>query len=225
MGLFSFLESMDNKLRSQSAPAKTSSNRSSTRSPSAADTKKADEQIAKLQKASEKYKKDNDLSACIATYESILDLSKPRLWNNFNFCLTLADMYIKADRKNDAWRFLNQMSVQAVRDSTAPDYEISKIRYKQFGILKKEKKHLDALQMLSTYHVLKTNTENNGSVFDCDKFIKDANTTAKSAGLSPQQLESLADSISKMAKSKRGKATENDVIKAYREYIKSQGLA
>ena len=52
--------------------------------------------------------------------------------------MKLVDLYVKADRRNDAWGFLNQMIIQATRDSTAPEYELCKIRHKQFSILKKK---------------------------------------------------------------------------------------
>lgn len=107
--------------------------------------KKADKEIQTLVSAYDKYKSDQDITSCISVYESVFDLDKTRLWNNFNHCMKLVDIYIKADRRDDAWRFLNKMTIQAIRDSTAPEYEIYKIREKQFTILKKEKKYLDLM--------------------------------------------------------------------------------
>jgi len=209
MGLFSFFKSSDSKSKPQGKKKYPNNELNQMLDKHKEDTRKADKEIETLIKASDKYDKDNDLDACIQVYESVLKLDKPRLWNNFNYCLKLVDLYLKADRRNDAWRFLNQMTIQAARDSTAPEYEICKIRYKQFGILKKEKKFLDALEMLSVYHVLHSNAPA-GSQFNIDKYIKDANTTAKGAGLSSEQLNDLAQRLFTMAKARKGKATENE---------------
>ena len=181
---------------------------------------KADAQIVRLQKANEQYEKDGNLAKKIASYENLLDLNRPLLWNSFNYCLSLVKMYVSADRKDDAWRFLNQMSLAFVEFPAYEDY-LAKIRNEQFKILKGEKKFKDALQMLAVSHVLKTNFPD-GTHFDEEKFIKDAKTTAKGAGLSPDDLQELAALIKHSAKKKKN--TEKQIIELYREFISQKNL-
>lgn len=185
---------------------------------SAASTAKADAQIAKLQKADERFDKDGDLNKRISVYESILDLDQPLLWNSFNYCLSLAKMYVDADRRDDAWRYLNQMYLVFSKDH---DYYLWKIRNEQFKILKKEKKYLDALRMLAVSHVLKTNSPQ-GSQFDIERFIKEAKTTAKGAGLSEEDLEDLAKMIKDAGK--KGNLPEAKVLDIFKEFMKKKNM-
>lgn len=184
------------------------------------DTAKADAQIAKLQKADERFEKDGDLNKRIAVYESVLDLSKPLLWNSFNYCLSLVKMYVEADRRDDAWRLLNQMTIAFAR-FPSPEYYTAKVRNEQFKILKKEKKYLDALRMLAVSHVLKTNSPQ-GSQFDTERFIKEAKTTAKGAGLSQQDLEDLAKMIKDAGKKKN--LPEEKVLDIFKEFLKKKNI-
>ncbi len=69
-------------------------------------------QISRLIQADAEYKEDGDLDKRIAVYEKILDFKKEQHWNSFNFCIKFVQMYVKADRDDDAWRLLNQMQIK-----------------------------------------------------------------------------------------------------------------
>ena len=169
-----------------------------------------DREIAQLQAAKEKYDQDNDVQACIQEYEKVL--LKGTSWNSFNFHLTLVNLYVKADRDNDGWAYLNRLLMQF------PDeYCTYKIRYEQFHILKKEKKYKEAIRMLAVSHVLKTNSPN-GSYFSIEKFEKDGKTTAKGAKMTPESFHELACLIEETAKGK--KCTETDVFKVVDGFLK-----
>lgn len=142
------------------------------------------------------------------------------LWNSFNYCLSLVKMYVDADRRDDAWRLLNQMTI-AFAKFPSPEYYTAKVRYEQFKILKKEKKYLDALRMLAVSHVLKTNSPN-GSQFDTEKFIKEAKTTAKGAGLSQEDLEDLAKMIKDAGKKRN--LPEEKVLGIFKEFLKNKNM-
>ena len=101
------------------------------------------------------------------------------------------------------------------------DYYLWKIRNEQFKILKKEKKYLDALRMLAVSHVLKTNSPQ-GSQFDIERFIKEAKTTAKGAGLSEEDLEDLAKMIKDAGK--KGNLPEAKVLNIFKEFMKKKNM-
>ncbi len=159
----------------------------------------SDKAIADMQNADMAFEEDGDLAKRIAVYEKYL-LSKPE-WNSFNFSMTLAKMYVKAGRNNDAWSHLNQMYIWSI-DPSAVGGDASKVRYEQFKILKTEKKYEDAIMMLVSSYVLNAYSVRD-MYFNKEKFIKDAKTIFKSLGFSDLDLLSFADALEKDIQTKR----------------------
>lgn len=182
--------------------------------------KKTDEMIQMLFKADAQYEKDGDLNKKIAVYEKVLDMSKEPRWNSFNQCMNLVKMYLDADRRDDAWRALNQMTVIFVN---FPAYRgrLGKIRYEQFRILRSEKKYIDALEKLLYSHVISYTTEEK-TTFPVEKFVKDAKTSAKSIGMTDEDLSELAQLIQK--ETKKRIRTEREITDLYRSFLKKKKL-
>ncbi len=155
--------------------------------------------IEEMHKADKVYEQDGDIEKRIKVYEQYLK-EKPK-WNSFNFNLSLAKMYEKAGRNNDAWAYLNQLYIWSI-DPTAIGGDESKIRYEQFRILKSEKKYADAMVMLVSSYLINAYAIK-GIYFNKNKFIKDAKTTAKNLGFNEESLNEFADDLEKKLKSKQ----------------------
>ncbi len=175
-------------------------------------------QISRLIQADAEYKEDGDLDKRIAVYERILDFKKEQHWNSFNFCIKFVQMYVKADRDDDAWRLLNQMQIKFATFYPQTYYD-SKIRYEQFKILKKEKKFVDALHMLALSYALTSFQDDDGHriPFNEEKFLKEAKTTAQGAGISPEDLAQLANLLKKNVKHRN--ITEQKISEIYRAFM------
>ncbi len=181
----------------------------------------SDKAIADMQNADAAFEKDGDLEKRIAVYEKYL-LSKPE-WNSFNFSISLAKMYVKAGRNNDAWSYLNQMYMWSI-DPSAVGGDASKVRFEQFKILKTEKKLEDAMVMLVSSYVLNAYSVQN-MYFNKEKFIKDAKTTFKSLGFSDLDLQIFSDSLEKDIKAKRIKedTTKDFCTEFYKKHGSGKG--
>lgn len=166
--------------------------------------KESDKAIAEMHKADSVYSQDDDIDKRISVYEKYL-MEKP-LWNSFNFNRSLVAMYIKSGRLDDAWSYLNQM-LQWSFDPECVGIDVPKIRYDQFKILKTEKKYKDAFVMLVSSYVLNAYSIQ-GLYFNKDKFIKEAKTTAKGAGMSHEELLAFADNLEKDIKRKKIKESK-----------------
>ena len=155
--------------------------------------------IEDMQKADEVYNQDGDIEKRIRVYEKYLN-EKPK-WNSFNFNLSLAKMYEKAGRNNDAWGYLNQLYIWSI-DPTAVGGDTSKVRYEQFKVLKSEKKYADAMVMLVSSYLINA-YEIKGIYFNKDKFFKDAKTIAKKLGRDEESLKAFADDLERKLKSRQ----------------------
>ena len=153
----------------------------------------SDTAIRECQKADEQFKIDGDIDKIISVYEKFF--TEKTGWSSFNFNLKLAKLYVKAGRNNDAWAYLNKMTYWAMQPD-AINMDLSKIRFEQFKILKAEKKYKDALINLVLSYVEK-GQEMNWSYFNKNKFISDAKTTAKKAGITEVKMNEFADKLEK----------------------------
>lgn len=166
----------------------------------------SDKAIAECQKADEEYSKDGDIGKRISVYEKHF-LQRPQ-WNCFNFCWSLAEMYMKAGENDKAWGYVNQLYLW----TTDPKCNIhgynDKVRYIQFKLLKSEKRFKEALVMLVSSYMLNAYAIQ-GIYFNKKKFIKEAKTTAKGIGFSEDDLNIFADKLENDLKKKR--LTERNV--------------
>ena len=215
MGILDLFKKIDKALSEPEKPARPARQNDYGLAELKRKEKEADNELETLQKADKQYYEDNDIEKRIAVYESVLN-HQPE-WNNFNFCLSLLSMYEKTEQYQKGWSFANQMIAWF---AVFPVGDMSKIRYAQFRILKKEKKYVEALRMLTLSHI-----HNAGyySVEDLQKrMVKDGKTTAKGAGLTVEDLEELAALLKKSAD--RKKNTEQEALRVFKAFAKEKGL-
>ena len=177
----------------------------------------SDKAIAEMQRADVVFEKDGNLQKRIKVYEKHL-LKEPQ-WNSFNFNMSLAQMYVKAGRNNDAWTYLNQMYLWATNPNVIGG-DASKVRLEQFRILKSEKKYEDALVMLVSSYVIKA-YELKETYFNKGKFKKDAKTTLKAIGFDESESEVFIDDLEHIIMTKR--IREATVRKYCTEHIERIG--
>jgi hypothetical protein len=97
-------------------------------------------QMEEILAADEEYKKDGDVAKAISVYEKYYsDFSSPQC-NSVTRCLRLAELYVKAGKKDVAWGYLNKMLLYAIQRPNLY-YDVHRIRFAQFKILKGEKRH------------------------------------------------------------------------------------
>ena len=182
------------------------------------EVEEADKEIALLANAYDNYEKDGDLNRVINVYERCLTLDSESKWNSFNYCLKLVNLYKKAGENDEAWGFLNKM-VMHFGQFSSPEYYLYKIRYEQFKILKSEKKHIAALQMLLLSIALQ------GGGFRKEKFIKEGKTAAKGIGLDEHDLENLCLAVERKIKGKDISVTqERMIIDIYNDFLRDKDL-
>ena len=160
----------------------------------------SDKAIAECQKADEEYNKDGDLGKRISVYEKYF-LQKPQ-WNCFNFCWSLAEMYMKAGENDKAWGYLNELYLWTIDPKCNIHGYNDKVRYIQFKLLKSEKRFKEALVMLVSSYMLNAYAIQ-GIYFNKKKFIKEAKTTAKGIGFSDDDLNRFADKLENDLKKKK----------------------
>ena len=215
MGILDLFKKIDKVLSEPEKPAKPAKRDDYGLAEMKRKEKQADKELETLQKADKQYYEDNDIEKRIAVYESVLN-HQPE-WNNFSFCLSLLSMYEKAEQFQKAWAFSNQMISWF---TVFPVGDMAKIRYAQFRILKKEKKYLDALRMLTLSYIHNTKFYTLEELQK--KMVKDGKTTAKGAGLTTEDLEELAELLKKTAD--RKKNTEQEALRIFKNFAKDKGL-
>ena len=176
---------------------------------------KTDEEICTLNTAYENYSNGGNILDCIKIYEQIL-ISKTQ-WNSFNYCITLANLYFKANQKDKAWGFLNWMQINFGNDPYCAEYNMCKIRFSQFKILKSEKRYIDALLMLILSYVYKVYGADGRVYLNKDKLISEAKTTAKQIGMDDTELLNFVSEYECQLNKKH--LDESDVREFYIEYI------
>ena len=180
----------------------------------------ADTEIQLLLKADEQFKSDGDINKRIAIYESILT-KKPK-WNSFNYCMKLVNMYLDEGNNNKAWGQLNKM-LGWFASFPNPNAYFDKIYMCQFKILKKEKKHKDALRMLIWSQAGYVDGQYSQRMpFNDERMLKDGKTTAKAMGLSEESFVDLISRVSKAVKQKRDSYDELDAL--YQNFLSEHGL-
>ena len=140
---------------------------------------------------------------------------------NLHACFQLVRMYTDLNRMNDAWRLTNQIQLVLMKEGELQS--IHKVRYEQYRILKKEKRFIDALSALLTSWYLKGCSPDSDELFlNPDYMLREGKTTAKGAGLSPEDFRELIDQSILLAR--RGYKTERDIRNLYSSYMKFKGL-
>ena len=148
-----------------------------------------DELLSKVNAANEQYSVDGDLNKLIKTCEFAFIESDPPCHTSQN--LKLADYYMKAGLNDRAWGYLNRLSC----NNEAP---MSKIRSKQAGILKKEKRYTEAVRFYMAAHLYKSE----GLQYQPDLFKKDIQSCANKLKWNQDKIDYLSYLIEYLTKHK-----------------------
>lgn len=170
-----------------------------------------DKLLTSVWEAREQYKNDNDIDKLISVYEYTLITSNPPLRSDTH-TMYLADLYIKSGQNDKAWGFLNSILFSHSELT-------GKIRLSQCKILKKEKKYVDAMQMLMLSYLFNSKWNNTF----CDAaFVKDANPIANKLKWDSEKIDTLAQIISNQVKRKN--YDERTLIKSFQNALSQFGL-
>lgn len=153
----------------------------------------ANEQVAQLNAARNKYEKTKEYGKLIEVYENILS-PLPTTWNSLSHTFLLVEYYQKDNQRDKAWTLLNSILLKYPN-------EACRVRRAQYRLLKREKNFSEALKM---YFLYKFNDCKSivcwETVRDSERnsFFKEAQALAKSAKLDIQAVPQLADSLIKL---------------------------
>lgn len=165
--------------------------------------------LDRVNKAREKYKEDGDLDAVIKDLEYAFIEADPPCNSSQN--MVLADYYIKANKRDKAWGYLNMLQAKQL----AP---LEKVRFAQARILKAEKKYSYAIEMYACGYLAKSKWNN---TFQKDMFLKDIQSSANKLNWDDDRRDQVASIIEKAIKKRN--YDEGVIIKQYREFIESIG--
>lgn len=156
--------------------------------------------------ARERYKTDGDIETAIAAYEKVLLEADPPLVSTAH-TMFLADLYIKAEMFDKAWGYLNSL----IGTDRAP---LDKIRHEQARILKKEKRHQEAIEMILLEYLAKSEWNNTFSREACLKCI---GPSIRALKWSSDDQDRCADLVEAQVTKRR--YNENTLIKNYRALV------
>ena len=167
--------------------------------------------LASVWEAREQYKTDNDIDKLISVYEYVLITSKPPLKSDTH-TMYLADLYIKSDQNDKAWGYLNSILFSHSELT-------GKIRYAQCKVLKKEKKYVNAMQMLMLSYLFNSKWND---IFRDTAFVKDATPIANKLKWDSEKIDILAQIISDQVRRKN--YDEGALIKSFQKALSQFGL-
>ena len=161
--------------------------------------------LSKVNTAREKYKADGNLSDVIQVFEEAFYKADPPCTSTQ--CLLLVDYYLKAGQNDKAWGYLNYL----LSKQLAP---LEKIRFSQAKVLKKEGKHLDAIEMIMLGYLAKSQWNR---TFQKDMFLKDVQPSKNKLKWDDDKVEYLASLIDDLVK--QGIGDEKILISQYRSFL------
>lgn len=170
-----------------------------------------DKLLTSVGEAREQYNTDNDIDKLISVYEYALITSNPPLRSDTH-TMYLADLYIKSGQNDKAWGYLNSILFSHSELT-------GKIRLAQCKILKKEKKYVDAMQMLMLSYLFNSKWNN---TFRDAAFVKDATPIANKLKWDSGKIDILAQIISNQVKRKN--YDEGALIKFFQKALSQFGL-
>lgn len=162
--------------------------------------------------AREKFKSDGNIEAAIEAYEKVMVRADPPL-NSMSHSLFLADLYIKNGQNDKAWGYLNMLQ----KDEICP---VSKIREQQARILKKEKKHKDAIEMILLQH-WNRNFEMEYGYYNHNACMKDIGPSIRALKWTFEDQEKCVSFVD-FAVSQKSKADEMTITNLYRKFVKDK---
>lgn len=178
--------------------------------------KQQDELIAIVCTAREKYKSDGDIESAIASYEKAMIEADPPLRNAQSHAIFLAELYIKNGQNDKAWGYLNMLHSKDL-------CPLSKIRKEQAKILKKEKKHIQAIEyILLEYWNHAQECEFN--YYNHNGCIKDIGPSIRALGWSFEDQEKCVSFVD-YAVSLKSRSCEQTVYDLYRKFVEGKDTA
>ena len=173
-------------------------------------TKKAianqDKLLELLTNSRNQYEKDGDIKSLLNTYEYVFFESKVNL-NAQTHALYPAEQCYKIGENNLAWGYLNQLSLS----NAAP---LSKVRFLQAKILKKEKKYQDAIHMYMLGYLDKSKWNQSLQI---DMFKKDIQSCVNKLKWENDTPDYLADFLEKQIKA--GDFNENKITSMMQNFV------
>ena len=172
--------------------------------------KQQDELIAIACTAREKYKSDGDIESAIASYEKVMIEADPPLKNAQSHAIFLAELYVKNGQNDKAWGYLNMLHSKDL-------CPLSKIRKEQAKILKKEKKHQQAIEfILLEYWNHAQDCEFN--YYNHNGCMKDIGPSIRALGWSFEDQEKCVSFVD-YAVSLKNKSSEKTISDLYRRFV------
>ena len=164
--------------------------------------------------AREKYKNDGDIESAIAAYEKVYYEANPPLKNAQSHAMFLADLYIKNGQHDKAWGFLGMLQTKEL-------CPLSKIRGEQAKILKKEKKHKDAIETILLQH-WNIFFESEYKYFNHNACMKDIGPSIRALKWSFEDQERCVGFV-EYATSLKEKASEATIVDLFRKFVEQKG--
>lgn len=173
--------------------------------------------LSELHDAHDRYKYDHDLDNLIDNYKKVL--YKKTEWDKFDQQMQLIKYLEKQERYNEEWSLLQKMYLESLNYSDFHKrHEL--ISYKQYGMLKKEKRYYDALASLITHHVLKSKMYE-GKEFDVNAFLSDALIITKHTKINNDLLNEL---IWEICNAKKDINIQSTCSKIYSNFLKNNNI-
>lgn len=163
-----------------------------------------------LDQAASKYENDGDIDSLLSVYQKIFFDSGIELHSQTKAFYPV-EICIKNGWNDKAWAYLNRLL-------SLSDIPVSKIRFYQGKILKKEKKYLDAVEMYMLGHLAKSEWNN---TYNENLFLKDIKSCANKLKWDSDMMCCLSDLIQQQVC--RRNYAEDTLIRSYRKIIKEGG--
>ena len=172
-----------------------------------ADLKKQDAIYNKLIALDEKIQNGLEINEAIQEYEKILTADNLRIINAQKHVLALPNLYIINNQNDKAWAFYNFLYMHSTVDK-------GKIRGLQAKMLKKDKKHRDAIEFYMLKYMEDFTWKHS---FDRAAFIKDIGVSVRALKWTDANQTTIADIMEKYVSSYNHRA----MIDEYRAFIQS----
>lgn len=163
--------------------------------------------------AQERYKNDGDIDRAILEYEKVMIEADPPLMNAQSHALFLADLYIKKGLNDKAWGYLNMLQ----HEKLCP---VSHVRAQQARILKKEKKHLDAIETILLQHWNRF-VEMDYNFYNHNACMRDIGPSVRALKWSFEDQEKCASFV-EFAVSLKKQGDEMTITNLYRKFVEEK---
>lgn len=163
--------------------------------------------LDRVNSAQQRYKQDGNLEAVIKELEYAFVEADPPC--KTSQVMDLAKYYVKAEQNDKAWRYLNRLIIKRQAD-------IESIRFAQAGILKKEKKWAEAVEMYMLGYLEESKRL---GTFRKEKFVKDIKSSSNKLEWDDQTINQVSQIFEKQTKKKN--YDEQQLRQEFRKFYSS----